>query len=132
FILKMISEDKLTAIKQYMELVNIKEEGGSLDIDFENIKKVFKLSSLDLQFEEEKAVKFNLKSLDEIFDLLDIDNHCKELLIGGSRKRNITIYKIQFIKEAIINKHTLKEIGEFLNTSQPAISNMLSYYNISL
>jgi hypothetical protein len=61
---------------------------------------------------------------------MNMDAEIEKLLKNGSRKRNITACKIKFIQEAVRNKHTLNEIGKFLNTSQSAISNILAYYKV--
>ena len=69
-----------------------------------------------------------MKPLEDILDIIDIDVEMKGLIKSGSKKRNLTPYKIRFIQEAIKNKHKLREIGEFLNTSQSAVSNIIAYY----
>lgn len=131
FILKILSKDKASAVNQYIKLVN-NVAGNDSKVDFENTKEEFKLDDSKLLFEEDEVIKCYIKSLDEILNSLNIDAQIKSLIKIGSKKHNLTDYKIIFIKEALKNKYTLKEIGTFLNTSQPAISNLLSYYNISL
>lgn len=127
FILSIISNDKSVAIRQYRNLVGLKEDGNQ-KTDFQNIKNEFKLSDSKPQYEANKTVKRGVKSLECILDALEIDVEMKELMRSGTKKRNTTSYKIRFIQEAIKNKHKLKDIGEFLNISQSAVSNILSYY----
>lgn len=47
-------------------------------------------------------------------------------LVSGSRKRNLTPTKLSLIKKALEEKYTLSEIALFLNTTQSAISKLLS------
>lgn len=107
------------------------EGDGNPQINYEKIKSEFNLSETGAQDEKDEIINNNAKSLEEILCSMDIVTEIKELLISGSRKHNITKYKIMFIKQAINNKHTLKEIGAFMKTSQPAITNILTYYNVS-
>jgi putative transposase len=127
FILRIISPDKAEAIRQYRKLVGVKED-NDLKTDFEKIKHEFKFDDSKRQYEESQTITTRLKSLESIFDAMDLDVEIKELIKAGSKKRSLTVYKIKFFQEAIRNKHKLKEIGEFLNTTQPAISNILAYY----
>jgi REP element-mobilizing transposase RayT len=132
FILKTICSDLSTAIKQYLKLVNVPEEEDNFEDDFNIIKKQFELNDTNTLEEKDEVITYNLKSLIEILGGLNLDQISKELLISGSKKHSITGIKIKFIKESIINKHSLNEIGKFLNTSQSAVSKILDYYNISL
>lgn len=121
-----------TGIKQYLQLVNIPEDVNDSSDDFNIIKEQLELKDKKVLVEKDETLKCSLKSFEEILEQLNIDQISRNLLITGSKKHSITGIKIDFIKESINNKHTLKEIGEFLNTSQSAISKMLSYYNIPL
>lgn len=132
FILKTISPNLSTAIKQYLQLVNVPEKENDTRDDFDIIKEQFELNDTNILEEKDEAIKCNLKSLNEILEQLNIDQKSRELLVTGSKKHSITSIKIDFIIESINNKHTLKEIGKFLDTSQSAVSKMLDYYDISL
>lgn len=127
FILKVLSENKMEAIKEYKRLVGIKEAQSEKE-DYQRVKTELKINNSIVKYEEDKVFIRDVKSLSNILDLMDIKADIKELLKSGSRKHSITTYKIRFIEEAIKNKHTLKEIGKFLNTSQSAISNILAYH----
>lgn len=131
FILNMLSQDKQISIKQYLKLVNTDEEEKNKEMDYENIKHEFQLNDNALKLIRDEEIKSKIKSLDEILDSMDIEVETKELIKAGSKKRSVTPYKILFIREAINNKHTLKEIGIFLKASQPAISSLISHYRIS-
>lgn len=129
----MLSPDKYTAIKKYLNLVNYCGSDDDNVKDFEEIKSFLKLD--DNKTETLKAdtkVKWERKSLPEILELLNIDLHTKNLLITGSQKHCITAYKINFIKEALFYKHSIKDIATFLNANESAIYKLLSRHNISL
>lgn len=132
FILRILSEDKPVAIKRYKRIIELREEKSQQE-DFERIRDEFQLNDLKIhykrmEYEEYKTAVCNVKPLKDILDCMDIEPAVKELLKRGSKKHSITVYKVQFIREAIKNKYTLKQIATFLNSSQPAISNMLAYY----
>lgn len=127
FILSILSSDKAAAIRQYMKLVEVIEDNNQ-EKDFQKIKHEFKLDDSKPQYEINQVIANRLKSLEDILDAMDMDDKMKELIKSGSKKRSLTVYKIKFIQEAIKNKHRLKDIGEFLNSSQSAVSNILAYY----
>lgn len=133
FILSVMSQDKMVAIRIYMQLVNSKSQENDSNLDFENTKAEFQLDDTKRIFEkveQEEIVQSNIKSLDEILDAMNFDNGVKNLLKNGCRKHSIIEYKMMFINEAIKYKYTYKNIGEFMNTSQPAVSNLLNYHKI--
>jgi len=129
FILSILSSDKSAAVRKYKKLVGVKETGNE-EKDFEMIKHEFKINDSKPKYEVNQTIARKVKSLEAILDALNLEIEEKEMIKSGSRKRNLTIYKIKFIQEAINNKYKLSEIGEFLNTSQSAVSNILSYYEV--
>lgn len=126
FILGIMSDDKAAAIRRYISLVEI-QEGSDEKADFEKTKQKFELSDSKPQYEVKQTISYREISLEDILDAMKMEAEIKELIKSGSRKRSLTAHKIEFIKEAIKNKFKLKEIGEFMNTSQSAISNILAY-----
>lgn len=132
FALKIISPDKRIATSQYLELVNINENQADSKSDYETIKNLFKLQEKPLFYNQEETTNTNIKPLNEILYSLPFDSQLKELIKSGSKKRCLTQLKIEFIKAALLNKHTLKEIADFMKISQPGISNFLTYHNIDI
>lgn len=105
-------------------------ENDNQEKDFEKIKHEFKLDESKSQYEVNEVTTNRLRSLEDILDTMGMGAKMKKLIKSGSSKPNLTVYKIKFIQEAIKNKHRLREIGEFLNTSQSEVSNILAYYKI--
>lgn len=131
FILKVISENKRLAIKQYLELVNRDDHKSGPSADYEEIKRLFNYNDKPLFYNNQDTIIPEKKSLDEILISLNFDSEFKELIKSGSSKHLLTPYKIEFIKTALSSKYTLKEIGEFLSISQSAMSKFLSRHNIT-
>lgn len=138
-ILNMISRKSGDVDGCYKRLMNI-EDDKDKNLDYKTVKNEFQYVNSGLLDETEipnqgKLHNMNyrkMKSLIEILDSMKLDVKTKILLTCGCRARSITKIKIEFILEAIKNKHTYKEIGIFLNTSQTAVSNILSYYRIKV
>lgn len=131
FSLKIISSDKRLAINEYLELVNREENQDNSKSDYENIKHLFNLQEKPLFYNQEETINTDTKSLEEILYSLPFDPQIKELIISGSKKHCLTQCKIEFVKAALLNKYTLKEISQFMKISIQGISNFLSYHNIN-
>jgi putative transposase len=125
FILNIFSSKRSEAIRTYIKLVNSPEE-----IDKEREYKIIEelwhgnsFFSHQLMNNEEDIT--NRTSLDEILANMDLGKVDIDLLKKHSRKRYLTEIKVEFIRVAIDNKYSFKEIGEFLGVTQPAISSLL-------
>ena len=66
------------------------------------------------------------KSLQEILENISEGEENFNLIKNGSRKRSLTRYKIRYIKEAIEERYTLKEIGNYISVSDVAILDMFN------
>lgn len=132
FILNIISNNRHQAVHQYLHLIGAQGDENDSQTDFNIIRESLNFSdSLSCNKQETKYVS-KIKSLEEILSSLNIDDNSKILMKTGSKKRNLTLYKIKFIEVALSNKYTMREIGEFLGTSESSVSRLLSYYNISV
>jgi hypothetical protein len=131
FILKLISENKRLAIKQYLDLVNRDEPQSGPNEDFEAIKKDFALKDKPLFYSNQAIIIPVRKSLDEILNSLNFEQQIKEFIKSGSSNHALTDYKIEFIKAALSSKYTIKEIGDYLSTAQGTIGKFISRHNIT-
>lgn len=133
FILNMLSPHKAAAQMRYLKLVNMAGDDSNPTVDQEaiEIKYGFKgvpqdLACTDPDYiatsNEIPLLQSTRNSLDNIFNLLNLDEQTKKLLLSGSKKTSLTNYKLQFIKEALRNKYTIEEISLFLNVKRNSIS----------
>lgn len=138
FILSILSLQKTAAQMQYLNLVNMDGNDTNPNADFEAIQLKHKLSNEALANEDqENCINLPLpqkqrKTLNEILSYINIDPESEKLLLSGSKKRSLTIFKLKLIKDALENKYTLKEIGSFLNINDSSICMLLSRHNISM
>ena len=134
----VFSPGKATAQMQYLELVNMDGNDANSKIDFETITIKHKLDNAFSYYDHQgNCINLALpqkqrKSLEEILSTINIDSESEKLLKLGSKKRSLTIYKLEFIKDALKNKYTLKEISSFLNINDSSVCMLLSRHNISL
>lgn len=133
FILSILSTRKAAAQLSYIELVHAAGDDSNPEIDQMHIKLKYNLG--DEPFEEISNYKAfpmedTRKSLESIFSSICLEEKSRELILAGSRKANLTPYKLEFVKEAIRNKYTLKEISLFLNVNSNSLSMLLSRYGV--
>ncbi len=120
-VLDMLSPDRNMAIEKYMELMKIDEEDK---IDYEKEKLIgdeaykIMLSS--------RSMKPDKKRLDEILSDACPTIEDFELIKKGSRKRELTKYKIEYIQNAIKANYGQKEIGNNINISDTAVRKLLN------
>lgn len=137
-ILGMLSPSKAAAQMQYLDLVNMHGDdcNPTADQQLMQLRYNFKdkaLRPIIKDAPEAKAPVQNMRrSLEDIFNSLGLDEETKRLLLFWSKKASLTDYKLQFVKEALKNKYTLKEIGIFLNIRSNSLSMLLSRHNISI
>lgn len=134
FILSIFSENKRTAIENYMKLMNIQENEQDQKSDFELIEKMFELNSNKLitisEINNNNLIK--RESLEDIFMSIFTTIETQNLIKSKSKSRNLTPLKLEFIKKGIKNKYSLKEISPFLNLTDSAISKFLLRHNASI
>ena len=70
------------------------------------------------------------KSLDEILLAIGVDGEEYKLIKGGSRRRDLTGYKLKYAREALKSNYTLKFIGENIKVSDVAILNIFKRNNL--
>jgi len=128
YILNILSPEKTAAQKLYLELVNWRGNETDKNSDMNEVKLKYHLKDAPLCIEraETSMVQKQRKSLDDIFESLDLKPDLKMLITSRSKKRSITDYKIKFIAEALNNKYTCKEIASYLNISRSSVSMLLS------
>lgn len=124
FILNIFSRNRFKAMKIYFELMESPEDSQACD--YQSLKLRFPQDSLkgDMAEYAKNGVSKRL-TLEEILNNLNLDEEKYNLIKSGSRKRHITDMKVLFIKEALKYKYTHKEIGEFINISQTAVTKLL-------
>jgi response regulator of citrate/malate metabolism len=66
------------------------------------------------------------KRLDEILIGLGISREIYELIKNGCRRRDLTIHKINYLKEAMQLNYTQEEMGRNIGISESAVRNMIS------
>lgn len=123
FILSIFSQNRKEAIKLYSKFMDDEEiEDKSFFEDKEYIGEI----EVD-KVEANIAPQINYrKSLDEILIEVTKDNSIFEYIKKGSRKRNLTEYKKEYIKIALNFNYTMKEIGENITVSESGIFRMIS------
>jgi hypothetical protein len=66
------------------------------------------------------------KRLDKILIGLEISQEIYELIKTGSRRRDLTIYKINYFKEALKLNYTQADMGHNIGISESAARNMIN------
>ncbi|MDD2482435.1 MAG: transposase [Lutispora sp.] len=123
-ILEMLSQDRAQAIKLYREYMELEED--------EEVKK----------YEENKIIgdepyqimmstrkhEIERMRLDEILASTGVSMEEFTLIKSGSRKRSLTKYKYEYIKNAIALKYTHREIGENINITDASVRGIFTKY----
>lgn len=117
--LRMLSEDRDEALKQYVEYMDEKEKE-----DYDNKTAIGDEAYIILCKTRKKVEQ--RKRLDEILIETEVSDKDFENIKKGSRKRNLTKYKIEYAKAAVELKYTYKEIGNNIGMTDTAIRNLLS------
>jgi putative transposase len=130
FILNTLSNNKLTAINQYLELINYSCDEEDKNKEYEIFKKQFSLPDNGNFFNIELSSSNKSQvPMEELLNQAGISNSLYELLKIGSRSCLNGQYKYNFIAMALKEKYTLKQIGEFLNISESAVCKFITRYN---
>jgi putative transposase len=118
-ILDMLSKDRKDAISQYRQFMTQEE-----NTDYENMRIVgdeaYRIMCSTKQIKETK------KSLDELLLEQGMSREQYELIKNGSRRRDLSQYKLSYIKEAIKLNYTHKEIGQNIGILDSAVRNLIS------
>lgn len=118
-VLDMLSKDRIEAINKYIEYM-VEEE----NMDYDNIKAVGE-EAYQIMCSTRKKVE-QKKRLDEILIGLGISQEVYELIKRGSRRRDLTIHKINYLKEATRLNYTYKEMGSNINITESAVRGILN------
>ncbi|WP_139902667.1 transposase [Clostridium thermarum] len=136
-ILSLLGSKRDYAIRQYHTLVTFAGDDVNHQLDLEALKNKYNFNDVNLgQITKDAPTEAPLtqctrKSLDDIFRSLNLDYELEQLLLSGSKKPSLTNYKLNFIKEALKHKYTLKEISAFLNVKSNSLSMLLSRHKVS-
>lgn len=136
-ILSLLSPKLEYAIRRYHNLVTFNGDDVNHQLDLESMKHKYNLNDAALgQIIKDASLETPLihsirKSLEDIFSSLGLECEIEQLLLSGSKKPSLTNHKLNFIKEALKNKYTLKEISAFLNVNSNSLSMLLSRHKIS-
>lgn len=117
--LNVLSENRQAAIKKYVEFM---ESADSSEASFENVRALEEIPKEIMS----KLGTEKRPTLDDILHLTGADERVMELLKNGSRKRNLTPYKLEYVKLAQREGYTLKEIAQHICCTPTAIINLLS------
>jgi REP element-mobilizing transposase RayT len=118
-ILDMLSNDRKESIKRYIEYMKQEEK-----MDYENVKVVG-----DEAYQLMCSTKRNIetkKRLDEILFDQGMSQEIYELIKNGSRRRDLTEYKIKYVKEGMRLNYTHQEIAKNIGMTAPAVRNLIS------
>lgn len=128
YILNILSPNKASAHALYLDLVNWRGNETDKYIDMNELKLKYQLrdNSICKELAESPGLLKQRKSLEDIFESLNLKPELKMLITSGSRKHSVTNYKIKFITEALNNKYTFNEIASFLNIRKSTVSMLLS------
>lgn len=122
-VLDMLSGSRKSALEKYKEFMAQEETGN-----FENIRVIGKSEdNPEIRTSYQRGVR---KGLDEILLSTGINEKEFELIKNGSRKRNLTGFKLAYAREALEANYTLKEIGNNIKISDVAIVDMLKRHNL--
>jgi len=121
-VLEMLSKKQGIALKKYAQFMSIEEK--------ENFEGVTVIgagvpTTAAGGREKENAEKEKRKSVDEVLRATGVSEEEFNLIKAGSRRRDLTEYKLRYAREAITLNYTLKEIGVNINTSDIAVFQML-------
>ncbi len=123
-ILDMLSTNRQNAVNKYMDFMAEEEKEKYEDY------KVIGQTAETMDGNQARRNDFAWKELDEILLGTGVDQKNFELIKKGSRKRELTRYKLLYIKEALQANYTLKAIGINVRVSDTAVQEMVKRYNL--
>lgn len=117
-ILDMLSSDRKEAISKYRDYMQQEEQ-----TDYDNVKVVGE-EAYQIMCSTKKKVDHK-KRLDEILIDQGLSQEQYELIKRGSRRRDLTEYKVIYAIEAVRLKYTHIEIGKNIDMSDAAVRNII-------
>lgn len=117
--LDMLSKDRREAISRYSEYMEEEEQ-----TDYDNTKIVGE-EAYQIMCSTRKRIE-QKKRLDEILIGQGISQEIYELIKNGSRRRDLTIYKTNYLKEALKMNYTHEEIGANIGISESAVRSLIN------
>ena len=126
-VLDILSGNRVTGLKEYIELMSVMESG-----DYENNDVLggnLESQSTGLVVKKEIG-ESDRNNLDDILLATGVNEKEFYLIKNGSRKRNLTEYKIAYAKEALKLNYTMRAIGDNIKVSDAAILDMLERHNL--
>jgi REP element-mobilizing transposase RayT len=118
-VLDILSENRKTSVKEYIEFMSDEESG-----DYESIEVIGDILESQSVLKREEQ-KIGLKNLDDILLATGVNEQEFNLIKNGARKRNLTMYKRAYAEEALKLNYTMKAIGENIKVSDVAILDLL-------
>jgi REP element-mobilizing transposase RayT len=119
-ILEMFSENRQIAIVEYKKFMSQKEM-------IENPMEFFEKASVigdDEKKSEDQSETPKRETLDQILERVTGSAENFKLIKSGSRQRSLSIDKISYVKAAVDQGYTFKEIGENISVSATAVNRM--------
>ena len=120
-VLDMLDENRKEANQKYKEQML-----GKVEEDYEKIKVIGDEAYQIMCSNKKKSIE--RKRLDEILIDTGISMEYYVLVKAGSRKRNLTAYKVEYARAALELRYTNKEIGENIKTTESAIKELIVKY----
>lgn len=118
-ILDMLSKDRRKAISRYKEYMEQEEQR-----DYDSINIVGE-EGYQMMYSIRKGVEAR-KRLDEILIEQGMSKEKYELIKNGSRRRDLTIYKINYLNGALKMNYTYKEAGANIGISESAVRSLIN------
>jgi putative transposase len=126
YILGIVSSKRAQGILKYMKFIDADNNDDNYE-EYKNKYEKFTLGNLSNNIETLTIdKKIERKSLQDLASLILIDEDKKALVFAGSKQRELTSIKLDFIKEAILLKYTYKEIAVYLNSSESMVRTILA------
>ncbi|WDU82649.1 transposase [Caloramator sp. Dgby_cultured_2] len=128
-LLNMISDDKKQAIRFLVNITQEKGDDSSSENDFTIFVDNFKnfINGTKIKILEKDILKNKQcnqrKTLDDILAELKLKDSWDKIK-GTSKRKDAIEFKKMFIKAALENKYTLKEIADYLGISASAVSQL--------
>ena len=122
-VLNMIDKDRTKATNLYKEFMSEIQEKEKAEKDYELEKVIgneaYKLMCLSRRKTDER------KRLDEILIETGISDEDYILVKSGSRKRNLTKYKLEYARIALLQNYTFREIAQNINITESSVKDMV-------
>jgi REP element-mobilizing transposase RayT len=134
-ILGLLGYSKETAVRRYLELINLDGDKTDKDKDYDIIKGSFRLEERPFvkdEMEVNVALNSRRKSWDEILSGVSVSGEEMSEIKAGTRKQSFTSIKLKIIEAALKECYSIKEIADHLNAAPSTISKLISRSAIHL